>query len=149
MWYCFIGWGLLLSRLSQEQFSELAGNDGRNAMLTSLNTMEEIVFKEEINEQAGPVIGYGLAISSLFTHATQKDSKVHALFSYEKLLSKCTSFTAEDTAMLNNQAFCFALACTTMNAFVGGSISADDVQTCAELIQDKMKKDSQVCIHCK
>ena len=38
--YVFIGWGLLLSRLSQEQFTELSGVDGRNAMLTSLTTLE-------------------------------------------------------------------------------------------------------------
>lgn len=143
--YCLIGWGLLLSRLSQEQFAELAGCEGRTAMLTSLSMMEEIVFKDEANVQVGAVIGYGLAISSLFTHSTQKDSKVHALLSYEKLLQKCTPYTPEDTAIPNKQGFCFALACTTMNAYLAGNVSADDVQSCAELIGEKIKGNPEAC----
>lgn len=141
--YCFIGWGLLLSRLSQEQFTELSGNEGKNAILSSLDTFENIVFHDEASVHPGPIIGYGLAISSLLAHATQKDSKVHALLSYEKILSKVTSFTKEDTAFIQSQAFCYVLACTTLNAFNGGCISATDVMSCAEMLHEKMQKDCQ------
>ena len=142
--HCGVGLGLLLSRLYQEQFSEISGICGHTIMLKSLNTLENILYDSTVLEKEGPIIGYGIAMSSLLSHDVRKDSKVHAILAYEKLLHKCQELSEEDVNTVTGQAFCFALACVSMHAFGAATVDVNTIHECLDLIQKYILKASQV-----
>lgn len=141
--YCGLGFGLMLSRLYQEQLSEIIGGDGGNVMVRYLSLLQNIVFEQEELEKDGAIVGYGYAVSSLLSHDSRKDSKVHGLACLEKLFLRCTSFGEEELATVTGQGFFFALAIVTQNAFACGGLGVEEVTKYLELLQQKISKAPQ------
>ena len=142
--YCGLALGMILSRLYQEQFFEIAGLDGSNSLLTALTVLQNGVFDDDIIEKEGAVIGYGLAISSMISHDSRKDSNVHGLMVHKKIMAVCSALNQEELSTIVGQAHCFALASVTLNAFVAQSIDIQTVHECFATLQQKVALCPQV-----
>eukprot|EP00112_Aurelia_sp_Birch-Aquarium-sp1_P008564 Seg1947.2 transcript_id=Seg1947.2/GoldUCD/mRNA.D3Y31 product=Focadhesin protein_id=Seg1947.2/GoldUCD/D3Y31 len=94
-----LGLGMLVSRLQQERFSDVIGQDGYLLLSKAVHVLENTVYNEDLNNREGAVFGYGLALGATFTDSA-KDSRVHASVAYKTLMQTVQDINAGETASL-------------------------------------------------
>ncbi|XP_070543239.1 focadhesin-like [Ptychodera flava] len=122
--HCGLGLGSLLSRLYQEHFSEVTGNEGAMATMKALDVLEHSCLTPAIQNTNGCMLGLGLALSSLCglgaTH-----SRVHVTSTHAKLMALLEVWEDEEKSGISVQTLCMCLACVTVSACNSNYLSAE------------------------
>ncbi|KAK3740115.1 hypothetical protein QZH41_012352, partial [Actinostola sp. cb2023] len=167
--HCSLGLGLLLSKLYEEHFSELAGNEGYMMMTTALDVLETAAFSCDLENtevsckrppfttpcltsivvvykrsqllfRDGASLGIGLALSSLCKENIV-DSRVHLLAMHQKLKSLLDNYNEEQNRALQTMSFSFSLV--TSNAYHTGIITGEEANQCVSILQDLSTKNNE------
>ncbi|XP_031566041.1 focadhesin-like [Actinia tenebrosa] len=136
--HCSLGLGLLLNKLYQEHFSELAGKEGYMIMATALDVLEGAALSADLENTEGACLGMGLALSAL-CRENIVDSRVHLLTMHQKLIALIQDY-GQETADQRLQSLSFSFSLVSVNAYHTGIISGEDATQCVLLLKDLSSK---------
>ena len=135
--YSGIALGLIMSRLYQEQYSEIAGNEGYLLVSKTLNALEQAVFNQEFENTEGAIVGFGIALSASFGDS-RKDSRVHAELAHQKLFKMCKNIEENESSGLMAQVMYFSVAVATCGGFATECLNAAQTTECVQLLVDRL-----------
>ncbi|XP_032233940.2 focadhesin [Nematostella vectensis] len=138
--HCGLGLGLLLSKLYQEHYSDVAGQDGYMLVTTALDTLENAGFSTDLENTEGACLGMGVALSSL-CHENIIDSRVHLNTIHQKLQGVLDEHLGDPDQRL--QTLCFNFALVTASLFEVGLISIEESLKCVNTLQELTLKHDQ------
>lgn len=133
--------GNILSVLNKENFQELSGPEGYSAISECFKILQGIVmgYESEEKEDAGPLLGYGMALASEFQCANL-ERKLGLRRSLENLLKMHEN--ADDHSPLYTQILCTVLCWCYISAFATNVI--DSKQTHALIAMIKTQSNEKV-----
>ncbi|XP_052794014.1 focadhesin-like [Mya arenaria] len=132
------GIGLLLSRLVQENFPDVAGSKGAIAVMTSLDKLEESCFSD-VEHRAGAMLGVREVLCSLCQEG-KTDSRVHVVATLRKLQANLKGL---DPSHAMFQPVCVVLSSVTGSAFITNTVDIETADTTCMLLQNLVQNNPE------
>ncbi|XP_066935726.1 focadhesin-like isoform X2 [Clytia hemisphaerica] len=135
--YTGIGYGMLMSRLSQIQSAGVMATFPEFNMVEYMKILKKAATQngDEEYEKDGAIIGYFIALSSLVYENDKKTPDEEILAQFDQLIKQVNNLQREELTALQAQCYCFGLSSLTVALERVGAIKTNKVFEIRAILQ--------------